>query len=97
MTVEAVDAQGQFQPNADQEVQFALSGPGVIAAVGNGDGQDEDSYKGDRRKLFQGRALVVVRTSRQAGPITVKARTAGLSDGSATIEAKAVAQRAELH
>ena len=97
LVVEAVDAEGRWQPNADQEIEFSLSGPGVIAAVGNGDGQDNASYQGDRRKLFQGRALVVVRTTRQAGPITVKARTAGLSDGSATIEAKAVAQRAELH
>ena len=94
--VEAVDAEGRWQPNADQEVQFSLSGPGVIAAVGNGDGQDGASYQGDRRKLFQGRALVVVRSSRQSGPITVKAGTAGLSDGSVTIDAKAVAQRAEL-
>ena len=96
LVVEAVDAEGRWQPHADQEVQFSISGPGVIAAVGNGDGQDDASYQGDRRKLFQGRALVVVRTSRQAGPITVKAGTAGLSDGSVTIEAKAVAQRAEL-
>ena len=96
LVVEAVDAEGRWQPNAEQEVHFSLSGPGVIAAVGNGDGQDGASYQGDRRKLFQGRALVVVRTSRQAGPITVKAGTAGLSDGSVTIEAKAVAQRAEL-
>ena len=91
-----MDAEGRWQPNAEQEVKFSVSGPGVIAAVGNGDGQDGASYQGERRKLFQGRALVIVRTSRQAGPITIKAGTAGLSDGSVTIEAKAVAQRAEL-
>jgi beta-galactosidase len=96
LVVEAVDAEGRWQPNADQEVQFSLSGPGVIAAVGNGDGQDDAGYQGDRRKLFQGRALVVVRTSRQGGPITVKAGTAGLSSASVTIEAKPVAPRAEL-
>jgi beta-galactosidase len=96
LVVEAVDAEGRWQPNADQELEFSLTGPGIIAAVGNGDGQDSASYQGDRRKLFQGRALVVVRTSRESGPVTVKARTAGLSDGSAAIEAKAVAQRAEL-
>ena len=83
-----MDAEGRLQPDADQEVQFSISGPGVIAAVGNGDGQDDASYQGDRRKLFQGRALVVVRTSRQSGPITVKARTPGLSDGSVTIQAR---------
>jgi beta-galactosidase len=96
ITVEAVDAEGRFQPNADQEVQFAIIGPGTIAAVGNGDGEDSASYQGDRRKLFQGRALVVVRASRQSGAITVTATAQSLSDGSVTIQTKAVGQRAEL-
>jgi beta-galactosidase len=93
--VEAVDSQGRLQPHADHEIQFSISGPGVIAAVGNGDGQDDAAYRGNRRKLFQGRALVVVRTSRQSGPISIKARTPGLTDGSATIHATAVAELAE--
>ena len=96
ITVEALDAAGRFQPNADQEVQFAISGPGVITAVGNGDGEDSASYQGDRRKLFQGRALVVVRTSRQRGEITVTAKTQGSGDGSVTIQSKNAGLRAEL-
>ena len=64
VTVEAVDAQGRLQPHADQEVQFALSGPGVIAAVGNGDGQDPlptratgaSSTRAGRRSSFAPRA-----------------------------------------
>jgi beta-galactosidase len=96
LVVEAVDAEGRLQPHAGQEVQFSISGPGVIAAVGNGDQQDSASYQGDRRKLFEGRALVVVRTSHQAGAITIKAASPGLTDGSATIQAAAAAERAEL-
>jgi beta-galactosidase len=96
LTVEAVDAQGRLQQHADQEVQFAISGPGVIEAVGNGDGQDDASYQATQRKLFQGRALVVVRSSRQSGPITVTAKTPVLSDGSVTIRAEQVPQRVEL-
>ena len=79
-----------------QEVQFEISGPGVIAAVGNGDGQDADSYQGDRRKLYQGRALVVIRASRKTGPIQLTAKSAGLSDGSVMIDAKAAQPHAEL-
>jgi beta-galactosidase len=96
VTVEAVDAQGRWQPDADQEVQFAISGPGAIAAVGNGDGQDPASYEGDRRKLYQGRALVVVRTSKQAGAIKLTATSPGLSEGSVSIEAKTAQPRPEL-
>ena len=96
ITVEAVDAQGRLQPNADQEIQFSISGPGVIAAVGNGDGEDPASYQGDHRKLFQGRALVVVRTSRHAGPIRLTATTPGLTEATATIKSKATTTHAEL-
>ena len=96
VTVEAVDAAGRWQPHADQEVQFSIDGPGVIAAVGNGDGQDPGSYQDERRKLFQGRALVVVRTSRHAGPIHLTAKTSGLSEGTVAIEAKATPPRFEL-
>ena len=96
VTVEAVDAQGRFQPHADQEVQFSVSGPGVIAAVGNGDGQDAASYQGNSRKLFDGRALVVIRTSRNAGPIKLSASSSGLTDGSVTLDARATKPRLEL-
>jgi beta-galactosidase len=96
VTVEATDAEGRFQPNADQEVQFAISGPGLIAAVGNADGRDTDSYQGTRRKLYQGRALIIVRTSRQGGSIRLMATAPGLSNSVVTIQAKAPATRATL-
>lgn len=96
LEVEAVDAEGRLQPHADHEIKFSISGPAVIAAVGNGDGQDDAAYQGDRRKLFQGRAFVVVRTSRDSGPITITATSTGLSEGSATIQATAATERAEL-
>ena len=96
VTVEAVDAEGRLQQRAENEVQFSISGPGMIAAVGNGDGQDDDSYHSDRRKLFQGRALVVIRTSTKAGAIKVTARTAVLSDGSVSLESEAVQPHPEL-
>jgi len=96
VTVEAVDAQGYVLPDADQEVQFSIDGPGLIAAVGNGDGKDGAAYQGNRRKLFHGRALVVIRTSKQSGPITVTAKTTGLTDASLAIQSTASSERAEL-
>jgi len=96
VTVETLDAEGRFQPNADQDVQFSISGPGTIAAVGNGDGKDGDPYQGDRRKLFQGRALAVVRASKQSGSIQLTAAIPGLGSGVVTIQAKQAAPRLEL-
>jgi beta-galactosidase len=91
-----VDANGRPDLHADQEVQFSISGPGVIAAVGNGDAEDPDSYHGDRRKLYQGRAQVVIRTSKQSGAIKLTAQGSGLSDGSVTIESHSAQSQAQL-
>ena len=96
VTVETLDAEGRFQPNADREVQFSISGPGAIAAVGNGDGRDGAPYQGDRRKLFQGRALAVMRASKQSGSIQLTAAIPGLGSGVVTIQAKQSAPRPEL-
>ncbi|HEY3704804.1 MAG TPA: glycoside hydrolase family 2 TIM barrel-domain containing protein [Terracidiphilus sp.] len=96
ITVEAVDAEGRPDLHADKNVQFAISGHGVIAAVGNGDAQDPDSYSSDRRKLYQGRALLVIRTSRQAGEIKLTAKSPGLSDASLNLDARPAQPRQEL-
>jgi beta-galactosidase len=96
ITLEAVDKKGQIDPNADQEVHFAISGPGVIAAVGNGDGQDPAPYQGDQCKLFHGRALVIVRTSTKTGAIHLTATTPGLSKGVVELHAESAIPRPEL-
>lgn len=96
ITVEAVDENGRPDLHADQDLQFEIAGPGIIAAVGNGDGQDSDSYHSDHRKLYQGRALVVIRTSRQAGPIRLTTRSSGLGEGSLTVDAREPQPSAEL-
>ena len=38
----------------------------------------EEPYRGNQRKLFHGKALVVVRTSRRAGALTLTASAPGL-------------------
>jgi beta-galactosidase len=97
LAVEAVDAEGRLQPQAGPEVQFSISGPGVIAAVGNGDGEDPASYQGDRRKLFQGRAQVIVRSSKHAGSIQLTATAPGLTVGKIEIRAEGASPHLELH
>jgi beta-galactosidase len=82
ITVEAIDAHGQPNPNADHPVTFSLKGPGMIAAVGNADLTSEEPYQGSQRKLFRGRGLVVVRSLRTAGAFTMTASAPGLQGGS---------------
>jgi len=94
--VDATDGQGRLEPNADGEVSFAISGPGTIVAVGNGDGMSTEAYQGAQRKLFHGRALVVVRTRREAGNIRVTAEAAGMKAGEVTVRSQKAAETAEI-
>ena len=88
ITVEADDAQGRLQPNASNEVQFSIMGPGTIIAVGNGDAKSMESYQGNHRSLFNGRAIVVVRASHNPGVIRLSAGTRDLGSTEAIIRSK---------
>ena len=88
VTVEAVDTKGRLQVNSNSLVHVAVSGTGTIAAVGNGDGQSKRSYAGETVDLFHGRALVVLRTTRNKGQIKVTAKADGLSTASVAVESR---------
>ena len=96
VTIEAVDADGRLVPQGAQEVQFAIDGPGEIAAVGNGDGASTESYHDDHRALYQGRALAVIRTTRAAGTIRLTAKAEGLGAAVVDVHSKAATPAAEL-
>ena len=89
VAVEVVDKEGRLQPNADAEIAFDLTGPGVIAGLGNALLKGEDSYQGDRCHVYHGRALVVVRVKRDAGKIMLSARADSFQASSVTLESAA--------
>lgn len=60
----------------------------VGVGLDNGDPTDTTSYKGTSRKAFNGRALAMVRASKTAGAITIKATASGLTSDPVTVDAK---------
>jgi beta-galactosidase len=78
VTVEVVDAEGRRCPNADHELFFTVQGPGVIAAVGNGNPVSEEPYRGHTRRAHEGHCLVVVRATGEPGAIHLRAQADGL-------------------
>ncbi len=77
--VQAVDAAGRPVLDAAQLAHFTVSGPATIAAVANADQQDSAPYQGTDRKLYQGRALVILRTTPHSGPITLSVNAPNLA------------------
>ena len=78
VTVELVDAKGGRNPTAENSIRFAVDGPGTIVAVANANPISTESYQRPQRKAWQGRCLVIVKSTQQAGPITITASSSGL-------------------
>ena len=91
VAVEVMDKDGRLQPNADGEVNFDLSGPGIIAGLGSALLKGEEPYQGSRCHVYHGRALVVVRVKREAGKLALTARTGSLPPASVTLQVGAAA------
>lgn len=71
--VEITDEEGHIQPNTEIPLTFELEGPGVIEAVDNANLKDTESYYGHTVTTWKGRALVIIRSTRDSGSITLTA------------------------
>jgi beta-galactosidase len=87
VTVELVDGHGVRNPKAANLIKFTLTGPGHIVGVGNANPVSTESYQRPQRKAWQGRCLLIVKSDKQAGQITVKASTEGLASSEIAIDA----------
>lgn len=85
ITVELLDAKGTRHPKADNMVKFEIEGPGSILAVGSSNPMSTESFTLPRRKAYQGRCLVVLKSAQKAGVITLTAKAQGLESASAEI------------
>jgi hypothetical protein len=84
--VEALDADGTLCPLADNLVQFEIEGPAQIAGVGNGNPLSLEPFQSDSRKLFYGKAMLILRTiDRKAGTVRITAESEGLSPAEITV------------
>ncbi len=86
--VELVDKDGIINQNADNKLQFKIEGPGIIAGVDNANLKDIDSYAGNSRKAWNGKAMVVIRSIKKAGDIKLKVTSDGLAEASTTIRSE---------
>jgi beta-galactosidase len=77
---ELADANGNIQPNAENQLMFNVDGVGVIAGVDNDRLNDPDTYVSNTRKAWKGRAMIVVKSTRDAGNIKLTVSSKGLPD-----------------
>ena len=86
VTVEILDKDGNLCPNADNLVQFEVSGNGFIAGVDNGSPISLERFKDNKRKAFYGKCLVVIQNNGKSGKIELKAQSEGLNHAQTIIK-----------
>jgi beta-galactosidase len=84
-----VDANGVVVPNANNEISFQVSGPGVIAAVDSGDHTSHEPFQATQRLAYEGRCAALVKATAPSGAITRSASASGLDGASVGIAASA--------
>jgi beta-galactosidase len=88
VTVKIVDARGNPVPDAENDIQFAITGEGFIAGVDNGSETSLETFKADHHKTFNGLGLAVIQSKGKAGVIKLNATSAGLQSASVEIIVK---------
>lgn len=82
ITVKILDRNGNLVPEADNLIEFSISGNGKIAGTDNGYQADTISLKSTRRKCWKGLALAIIQSSEKKGNITLTASSPGLPPAS---------------
>ncbi len=86
ITVDITDKDGNVVPTADDNVKFQISGNGKIVGVDNGDATEvTQSYKGNERKAYSGKAMVIVQSTTDGGSFTLTANASGLRSDTAKV------------
>ena len=76
--IQIVDSENNVVPTANNLVAFSVEGEGKIIGVDNGNPQDHNSYKNNRRNAFNGLCFVIVQTTNNQGKIRLTAKSEGL-------------------
>ena len=88
VTVELRDDYDRLDIDAENLIDFEVKGPAVIAGVGNANPVSLESYTQPRRKAWRGKCLVILKSTADAGEITLTATTPGMEAAKITIESK---------
>lgn len=93
VSISAVDKDGYPVENAMDYVEVRIEGAGRLLGLDNGDSTDYDAYKGNVRKLFNGKLLAVIGAKKEAGEIKVTVNSKSLASAQITLSAKEASVR----
>ncbi len=88
ITVEVLDKDGNLCPRANILQFFEVQGAGKLKAICNGDPTDQTSFASNYMKTFNGKMVIVVQSTKEAGSISVRSEGSKLKEGIVNITSK---------
>ena len=82
-----LDKDGVFVANANNYVEFKVTGAGTLVATDNGNSNDYDAYGAPARRAFSGKVVAIIKSDGTGGPITITATSNGLETKTITVNA----------
>jgi beta-galactosidase len=86
--IQAVDSKGRRVPMAQDELKFEVEGDARIVAVTNGDINSEELNATDHRRLWNGSALVILRSGKSPSKVILKTTSKAFKPLATKLEAK---------
>jgi beta-galactosidase len=86
ITVTVVDKNGNYCPNATNQLNFEVSGTGKFKVVCNGDATSLEMFHLPTMKAFSGKLVVTVQSLNQVGEIHLSVKGKGLKTSNITIK-----------
>lgn len=93
LEVSLVDANGRVVPTASDLVTFSVSGPAVVAGVGNGDPSSHEPDRASQRHAFHGLCMGVIQAKDRKGVAKVTITAPGLKSTTISLPIQAGSDR----
>ena len=88
VTVNILDKDGNFVPDADNQLNVSVSGAATFKGICNGDATSIEVFTKPTMKAFHGQLVIGIQSNGKQGDAVVKVSGKGLKSASATIQVK---------
>lgn len=78
--ITVADKNGNPAWNADNEIMVSIEGPAILLGLESGSSVSHEDYKAGKRKLYNGKLLAYVQSTKSAGVVKVKLSSPGLQE-----------------
>lgn len=79
ISIEVLDEKGNLASHSDCTIRVEVEGEGTLIGFGTGNPLSDENYTSAITKAYKGRAMAIIRTTKESGSIKLTAKSEGLN------------------